>query len=93
MKYIIILSILIATLTILYMRLRPYIKMIRQAIDFARQIQTPKVERSGNKKVNETKLVKCVSCGTWIPAARALASGQMSSIYCSQTCMENIRAK
>jgi ribosomal protein S26 len=36
----------------------------------------------------ENKLVRCVACGTWIPADRAIGAGSKLSEYCSRECLE-----
>jgi ribosomal protein S26 len=44
-------------------------------------------QRSGSIKT-ENKLVRCVACGTWIPADRAIGPGSKLSEYCSRECLE-----
>jgi hypothetical protein len=37
---------------------------------------------------SDGKLVRCVGCGTWIPAGRAIGNKTGSSVYCSRECVE-----
>ncbi|MGI9104670.1 MAG: hypothetical protein ACR2G4_00315 [Pyrinomonadaceae bacterium] len=95
MKYLLILAVLGILLTLLYLRLRPYINFARRVFGVVRQARgvgaggqpmpspaARQTDRSGEA------LVRCAVCGTWLPASRALTLGSASSTFCSHACME-----
>ena len=80
-----------------YWRLRPYIRAVRQIFGAARsagrvsvrtQQGTGEVSQVGDQSAAES-LVRCASCGTWIPASRAVSLGGRSAQFCSHTCLED----
>jgi len=72
-------------LVLLYRRLRPYLKAIRDFINTVRQFQTA---AAGPKRQGETeKLVRCETCGVWIPITRALTSRSGEMLFCSAECL------
>ncbi|HLL72985.1 MAG TPA: hypothetical protein VK363_16205 [Pyrinomonadaceae bacterium] len=94
MKYLIVAAILGALLFLLYLRLRPYINAARRVLGVFRQARamsagqaTPDAVRRKRTDAEE-RLVRCASCGTWIPASRALTLRSTSSAFCSHACME-----
>ncbi|HZG53980.1 MAG TPA: hypothetical protein VEZ40_17885 [Pyrinomonadaceae bacterium] len=94
MKYLIVALILGAFLTIVYLRLRPYIGFARRVLGVVREARgmsagqgMPEGAAQPKKKGGE-RLVRCASCGTWLPAARALTLRSTSSNFCSHACME-----
>jgi hypothetical protein len=96
LKYLIILLLLLAFWTFMFWRLRPYIKMARRVLNILRGVQQVGVndtaaplraESSGSSKDGE-RLVRCASCSTWIPAARAVKLRTQSASYCSHECLE-----
>jgi hypothetical protein len=92
LKYLIIGAVLVLLLLLLYSKLHPYIKMLGKFLGTVRKIanagSVAGVARPG--KV-DGKLVKCVSCGTWVPAGRAVAI-KTNSAYCSTDCLEKSAA-
>ena len=98
MKYLIVAAILGAILFLLYLRLRPYINAARRILGVFREARamsagqaTPNAARRKPTEAEE-RLVRCASCGTWIPASRALTLRSTSSAFCSHACMERSAA-
>jgi hypothetical protein len=92
LKFLIIAALLALLLLVLYSRLYPYIKFLRKILGTAKVFangptKTPGTSNRSTAKV-DGKLVRCVSCGTWIPAARAVSAGAGRSVYCSRECIE-----
>jgi hypothetical protein len=94
LKYVIVAVILGAFCTVIYLRLRPYINMARRVLGVFREARsmsagqpTPDGMRQ-KKTAADERLVRCASCGTWIPASRALTLRATSSNFCSHACME-----
>ncbi|HEX7175432.1 MAG TPA: hypothetical protein VF240_09250 [Pyrinomonadaceae bacterium] len=80
-----------------YWRLRPYIRAVRQIFGVARGATVRVGQRTqgagdaaqvGDQSAAES-LVRCASCGTWIPASRAVSLGGRSAQFCSHTCLED----
>ena len=95
MKYLIVAALLAAVFTILYLRLRPYIKMARRVLGVVREARSmsagqgmPGGATAARKQATDERLVRCASCGTWLPASRALTLRATSSNFCSHACME-----
>lgn len=97
MKYVVIL-LLLATLTvIIYWRLRPYLKVARNVLSFIKDVRAvsskgvpinPGQERQERIQNASESLLKCVNCGTWLPASRAVSIRSSSQVYCSHQCLE-----
>jgi hypothetical protein len=88
LKYLIIGTLLALVFLLVYSRLRPYIEFLRKASSMMKgtlDARPPSAERHG---LSGTKLVRCVACGTWIPAERAIGPGSKLSEYCSLDCLE-----
>jgi len=78
-------------LVLLYRRLRPYLKAIRNFINTVRQFQAA---AAGPKRQGETeKLVRCEMCGVWIPITRALTSRSGEMLFCSAECLGGNKAQ
>ena len=92
LKYLIIGSLLVLLLLLLYSKLHPYIKMLGKFVGTARSIANAGSAAGAARpgKV-DGKLVKCVSCGTWVPAGRAVKVKTNLS-YCSTDCLEKSAA-
>ncbi|HEX6624467.1 MAG TPA: hypothetical protein VF064_12200 [Pyrinomonadaceae bacterium] len=97
MKYVIVITLFAAVALFVYWRLRPYLKMARSVLGFVRDVQrvstgarpeqaTPPAQQQGGGAAQ--KLVRCSSCGTWLPSTRALALRGSNANYCSQDCVE-----
>ncbi len=92
MKLLIVLGIIGVIFLLIYLRLRPYIRMARQMFGVAREVgraagQTsapaPAVRSAGDR------LVRCAACETWVPASRALQLRSSNATYCSTACLES----
>jgi hypothetical protein len=95
LKYLIVALILAAFLTIVYLRLRPYLNFARRVLGVVREARgmsagqdMPGSAAVRPGKANGERLVRCASCGTWLPASRALTLRATSSNFCSHACME-----
>jgi hypothetical protein len=89
MKYLIIGALLALCFLLIYSRLRPYLELLRKvssALKGTLDATSPTPRRESIK--TENKLVRCVACGTWIPAQRAIGAGSNMSEYCSRECLE-----
>ena len=88
MKYLIIGALLSVVFLLIYFRVRPYLKLIQKVIQsfgVVGDIATTTV--STRKTPSKNKLVRCGSCGTWIPAERALNLSSGLATFCSSECM------
>jgi hypothetical protein len=95
LKYLVVAVIVGAFCTIVYLRLRPYINIARRVLGVVREAravsaggQSPDASMPQKKTAADERLVRCASCGAWIPASRALTLRATSSTYCSHACME-----
>ena len=90
-KYLLVILFLTFAAAVVYMRLRPYINIARRALGFVRDARRmsapdapPRTQGAGGGK-----LVRCASCGTWLPASRALTfRASPAAAYCSRECLE-----
>lgn len=96
MKFLVIAALVALLLLLLYSRLYPYIRTLQKILGVAKKIgespTNPADAFKGSQTKPDKKLVRCVSCGTWIPAERAIGTGGGSSIYCSRECIEKASA-
>lgn len=90
MKYLVIAAVVILLLLFVYSRLRPYIKLIGKALGILKGIADGPAATNSARRTPEAdrKLVRCVACGTWVPAERVVGSGS-GAAYCSRECLEN----
>lgn len=107
MKYVLIITLLLALALFLYWRLRPYLKMASNVLGFVREVrrmsegarqhqqqerqETPASSRRGAGRTPgaaDERLVRCSSCGTWLPASRAITLRGSNEAYCSRDCVE-----
>ena len=95
MKYLFVALIFGAFCTIVYLRLRPYINIARRVLGVVREArgvgaggQSPDAGMRQQKTATDERLARCASCGTWIPASRALTLRATSSTFCSHACLE-----
>jgi hypothetical protein len=87
MKYLIIAALVSIIFVLVYTRVRPYLKLIQkivQSLNVVTDINTTAVTRP--KVPSRNKLVRCDSCGTWIPAERALSLNSGLATFCSPEC-------
>jgi hypothetical protein len=88
MKYLIIAALVVVVFVLVYTRVRPYLKLIQkvmQSLNVVTDINTSTATRQ--KVPSRNKLVRCDSCGTWIPAERALSLNSGLATFCSTECM------
>jgi uncharacterized membrane protein YccC len=88
LKYLIIGTVISLVVALVYLRLRPYLQLIRKvvgALNVSADVATTPRERSPSKN----KLVRCDSCGTWVPADRVFRLNSGLSNYCSRECLAN----
>jgi hypothetical protein len=92
LKYLVIAALFALLLLLLYSRLYPYIQLLKKILGAAKTIgnspPNPNEAFRGSTAKMDRKLVRCVSCGTWIPAQRAIGKGAGASVYCSRECLE-----
>ena len=91
MKILVIVALFFLLLLLLYSRIYPYLLILKKIFGVARTI-TDSPAKPGTAKgatgKSDGKLVRCVGCGTWIPAGRAIGQKTGSSVYCSRDCLE-----
>ena len=96
MKFLVIAALLALLLLLLYSRLYPYLTILKKILGAAKTMAdsppNPNVVFRGSTAKTDRKLVRCVSCGTWIPAERAIGMGAGLSVYCSRECIEKSTA-
>lgn len=92
MKWLIILVLLTVFLGLLYIRLRPYIRMARRMFSVMREMrvvsQNGRAEPLRTESAGDNKLIRCDACGTWSPASRAVRLRSSQATYCSHNCLE-----
>jgi hypothetical protein len=87
-KYLIIAALVSIVFVLVYTRVRPYLKLIRkvlQSLTAVADITTTTVSRPETRSQN--KLIRCDSCGTWVPADRVLKLKSGLATFCSTECM------
>jgi hypothetical protein len=87
-KFLIIGTVISLIAAFVFLRLRPYLRLIRKvvtALNVSTDVSTTPRERSPSKN----KLVRCDSCGTWVPADRVFRLNSGLSNYCSRECLAN----
>ena len=94
MKYLLVLFILLVLLSFVYWRLRPYIRTARQVLGFLRGFKNVSAGAGSSEPLRPAsrsgaRLVRCQTCGTWIPADRAVRLRSAEAYFCSHTCLEN----
>ena len=92
MKILVIAALFSLLLLLLYSLIYPYILVLKKIFGVAKTL-TDSPARPGGTSSSATskadgKLVRCVGCGTWIPASRAIGNRAGSSVYCSRECIE-----
>jgi len=95
-KYLFVLSLLALAAFAVYWRLRPYIRGVRRFLGVVREVnrmsatrpQTGVPRESTQTRAPSERLVRCAACGTWIPAASAVALRATGATYCSHSCLE-----
>lgn len=94
MKLLIVLGVLALIFLVIYLRLRPYIRMARQMFGVARDVRGVVREEPARSAATRggagDKLVRCAACGTWVPSSRAVNLRSSSASYCSHACLESV---
>lgn len=95
MKYLIIAALVSIAFVIVYSRVRPYLKLFRKVVESLKvETETTATTVNPQRSPSKNKLVRCDSCGTWIPAERALHLGSGLANFCSAECVtKNSQAK
>ena len=92
MKYLVVASLIALLLILVYSRVRPYLKFLQKILGSLKAVtDDPRAGHGSRQRTAarvDSKLVRCVSCGTWVPADRAIGAGSGASIYCSRECLE-----
>ena len=89
MKYVIIAALVSIIFVLVYARVRPYLKLFQkvvQSFNVVTEINTSTASAQ-QKTPSKNKLIRCDSCGTWIPAERALNLNSGLATFCSAECM------
>jgi hypothetical protein len=92
LKLLIVLGIFAVITLLIYLRLRPYIRMARRMFGVARDVRRVVRDDGTSSARNSSagdRLVRCDACATWIPASRALTLRSSNSAYCSHACLES----
>ena len=97
MKFLVIVALLSVLLLLLYSRIYPYILILKKIFGgVAKTIDDSPANAPGTFKKSNAKsdgtLVRCVGCGTWIPAERAIGNKAGLPVYCSRECIEKTSA-
>lgn len=88
MKYVVIALLIGIVLGLIYARVRPYLKLFRKVVESLNSATDSPVATGGApRSVSKNKLVRCDSCGTWIPAERAVHLGSGLNSFCSAECL------
>jgi len=89
MKYLIIAGLVSVIFVLVYARVRPYLKLMQkvvQSFSVVTEINTS-AAAAQQKTPSKNKLIRCDSCGTWIPAERAMTLNSGLATFCSAECM------
>jgi len=91
LKYLVVAALLALLLILVYSRVRPYLAFLQKIVGTLNAVadSAPASKAARASTVSTTsKLVRCDSCGTWVPADRAIGARVGSSTYCSRACLE-----
>lgn len=92
-KVLVIAALLALLLLLVYSKLYPYFQLLKKILGVAKSVIEPQPGSRRNVAKGESKLVRCIGCGTWIPAERAIGAAMGTSIYCSSKCLEKKSAE
>jgi hypothetical protein len=92
-KYLLAVSLVALAVAFIYWRLRPYIRAARRLLGVVRDVRglaadEPPASAPRRPRAAAERLVRCASCGTWLPASRALTLGRPAQNYCTRACLE-----
>lgn len=94
MKYLFLLALFAVVAFLVYLRLRPYVRTARRVLGFVKDARKLSADdpsaAAPARRANRPgeKLLRCETCGTWLPASRALAHRNSPHVYCSHVCLE-----
>jgi hypothetical protein len=88
LKFLVIAALFAFLLLLVYSRVYPYLNLIKKILGAMGSAAPGPKERRAAAALDDRKLVRCISCGTWVPAERALGRGVGGSVYCSRECRE-----
>jgi hypothetical protein len=86
MKYIIILTVLVLLGLYIYKRMRPYIRVFKEALRVIGKIKG----RQPSSQKGSVKLVRCSNCGVWVTPKNAIPARVDEAVYCSTTCAKSL---
>jgi hypothetical protein len=93
LKVLIIAALFALFLLLVYSKLYPYLKLLKKILSTAKTLaDVPGNGRGESAARADKKLVRCVGCGIWLPADRAIGTGARLSVYCSRECIEKSTA-
>jgi Sec-independent protein translocase protein TatA len=91
MKWLILLALIVVLVVIIATRYRKQIQMALYVFRMFRKMRqmskTDEKQINTSANVNDTALVNCAKCGTWIPQNKALKL-RSGVFYCSANCLE-----
>ena len=88
MKYLLIAALLGFAFVLIYSRVRPYLKLFRKVVDSLNAAtEGTATTAPAQRTPPKSKLVRCDSCGTWVPADRAIHLGSGLASFCSPECL------
>ena len=89
MKYLIIAALVGIVFVLIYSRVRPYLKLFRNVVESLNSAteNTAATTAGAQRSPSRNKLIRCDSCGTWIPAERAVHLGSGLTSFCSAECL------
>ena len=88
MKYLVIASLVGIVFVLVYSRVRPYLKLFRKVVDSLNAAtESTATTATAPRTPPKSKLVRCDSCGTWVPADRAIHLGSGLASFCSPECL------
>ena len=94
MKYLIIATLVSLVLAFIYVRLRPYLRLIQKVVKSLNVVtDISATTASPPARPSQSKLVRCDRCATWIPAERALKLNSGLATFCSPECMSKPASK
>ena len=89
MKYLVIAVLVSIIFVLVYARVRPYLKLIQKIVQSFNVVTDINSSIASKQKTpSRNQLVRCDSCGAFIPAERALSLSSGLANFCSAECME-----
>jgi len=91
LKFLVIVALLALLFLLVYSRVYPYLLALKKILGTARSVSDAAFSADTATREDirtDSKLVRCVGCGTWVPAGRAVGSSSGSPVYCSRECIE-----